>query len=1222
MSRLVIAKSMGMDISDRIQKDTSRPELIEAESVGDAAGVLTVEQVAADLDDIRIQSESSNGKASPVDKSNNSDGVSDFLALLDHLVVILPSAFGHAGVDGVPSPFVTFDPKHIESSGKVLSVIDKAADTILDGDFLSQSPLGDESWAGRINGTSLPIYALLLARIELAIIESYQQREGTVIEGTGNALVHSEKIQKLLATTASNHDQALSLQNQAVNDIVQPFHEICKGSISESGKNGLDIMTPLTWLVQSRITHGTPAGGLVDSAVTKANTLLPAANVAHNEQKATDTANTEDMGSPTKKTKKKRKRLRNKKDRRANAVQGEAPPPSPGSSVLAGQSPTPSHSTPQAKRLEENRIATGTTSASVLYISDDSDDDCSKPDNGNIGSPRDEQRNANAEKETPTAIVAPVPQNEDQHQSGPGESDEAWETVEVKSRNNRKKVTDRAQQRSNKSNGHNNNSHDGQKKSKNNRANNHGTRKRNNNMKKTPATAERAVGERTTPVATPRAAGSNPWNSGPQGANEQPAATLRDIVMGKHASRTTAAFSHPQPSKRPSASPSAETASNTPKPKLSPSTADQNTAPTFQETISSASNTRGRMISHGKAEETMHRSESSSGDSHDAPQNQHRAVPNKTGQGTPVPTLLSPQNGNSSTSSVASSLEAPHTSSHRHHHSGTAPDSTDVGYHLLDVCDRLSRDMGLFMGLRAQALTRRRREREELLGSLQKSVAKLWPGQCRVQLYGSCAARLDLPSSDLDVVVVGLPTKHNEHEHARNNGSGQHVPFQRSSPNSDRIRLLGAELEKQSWAVRVNAITTASVPVVKVLADPGRLQGIEANGEWADGKNEGTSESQRQMVHPWRGADVMNGLLSFDITFEGPEHGGLWSTDFSLRVVTDACNKTGLPPDETPLVQVLMVLKELLAQRKLNEPYSGGLSSYAILLLVVALLRERDIIREDIARADRYRRAVSGSVSSRPSAEVTKPSGIPQVSSWAAIAKSKSTPSLATSDDKSAEKPSSFADAVARSGNKGASNVTRDVKPGVEGQGGSDGTTGEQPLVGYNDVIEVLCSGELTAGKLLMHFLLHYGKYFDAQATAIDVSGKHERDMNGASSLSYMSPFIPRTSAGSIDPVTGMLTVDPIVIYDPLVGHENNNVGRRCFAWSSIRWIFAQSYATLSNMVERNSTPPSTPSMTEAPAAGVRGTASVGSISEEGDGQTAFDLMDPSSPILRSLLSF
>jgi hypothetical protein len=48
-----------------------------------------------------------------------------------------------------------------------------------------------------------------------------------------------------------------------------------------------------------------------------------------------------------------------------------------------------------------------------------------------------------------------------------------------------------------------------------------------------------------------------------------------------------------------------------------------------------------------------------------------------------------------------------------------------------------------------------------------------------------------------------------------------------------RVLRLAADLERQPWAVQVKAIPTASVPVVKVLADPSRLSGaISGNGEW------------------------------------------------------------------------------------------------------------------------------------------------------------------------------------------------------------------------------------------------------------------------------------------------------------------------------------------------------------------------------------------------------
>ena len=78
----------------------------------------------------------------------------------------------------------------------------------------------------------------------------------------------------------------------------------------------------------------------------------------------------------------------------------------------------------------------------------------------------------------------------------------------------------------------------------------------------------------------------------------------------------------------------------------------------------------------------------------------------------PFQTLLGPGNTNSASSSVASSLEAPHDTRHHKHHHYSLSKEDDVGYHLLMVCERLSDDMNTFRGRRALALEVRRRERE------------------------------------------------------------------------------------------------------------------------------------------------------------------------------------------------------------------------------------------------------------------------------------------------------------------------------------------------------------------------------------------------------------------------------------------------------------------------------------------------------------------------------
>jgi hypothetical protein len=764
----------------------------------------------------------------------------------------------------------------------------------------------------------------------------------------------------------------------------------------------------------------------------------------------------------------------------------------------------------------------------------------------------------------------------------------------------------------------------------------------------------------------------------------------------------------------------------------------------------------------------------------------------------PLSTLLGPGNSNSATSSVASSLEAPHTSKHRHHHHSSCYNENDVGYHLLDVCDRLSRDMNVFMSRRALALSARRKERGALLAALQDTVCRIWSSRGKVEMYGSCATQLDLPSSDLDAVILGLDGPHDGNparpkaslkkqqqrqntaeletskkslgSQARNQfhhiQTGLMHPHVRLSFNGERVLVLAAELERQPWAVKVKAIPTASVPVVKVLADPSKLPGAIASaatsGNWTIQQHHMSTDAgglaaqasrvaplpQGQSPYPpWRGADVMNGLFSIDITFDGPEHGGIGSTKYSAEAVQNACKETGLPPEKTPLVQVLMVLKELLAQRRLNEPFSGGLGSYALLLLVNAVVKERAIIRTEMERIERHRELVAsedtvhfekggerlkrdntkpnkgaGASSKRktnakgvpiqkpskiesnqgtspeksndkpsteaksiiqPSGEST-PSHVGLGSSWASIAKKSAThqssKQLSINDHPHATPKAlerscphaapSFAEAVSRK--QLPSQAQRDHKPysmamkgnpcvhalqdchpgsiestlekdidascyadpgptklsstdeptptrspatarstpnfvplsqnasqlispkqsmgGVVQHDNSnsflplDASLSSAPSLfpqGSDDVLEVLCSGETSAGKLLMHFLLYYGEHFDSRALAIDVVGNFHPDHRAGTrpASGHLSPFIPRLSGGTIDPVTGMLTVDPIVIYDPWEGGRGSNVARSCYAWSSIQWHLAQCYMTLSSAVERSGTSLTTPSL-------------------------------------------
>jgi hypothetical protein len=831
--------------------------------------------------------------------------------------------------------------------------------------------------------------------------------------------------------------------------------------------------------------------------------------------------------------------------------------------------------------------------------------------------------------------------------------------------------------------------------------------------------------------------------------------TLRDVLLGSHKTLTANKHSTKAPSVTrtkahnvTSHEPSAWSKTPTPVKRVRGTTsADQNTAPTHQETMSITSSSHvilGVREKGVQQQERIEKGESDSAETEEAPQNADRLSCELGSKvvsiAPPLPTLLNPNIANSANSSVASSLEIPHTTTHRHH--SKSLDVRDVGYHLLDVCDRLSSDMRLFMSRRSIALNSRRGERAALLGALQDVVGTIWPCQCNVVMYGSCATQLDLPSSDLDVIVRGAeqsmvpvltdplsPVESTHGEDFGRSGTFEEVSVDNLRPrlfksqsmtlppygpqhlplNGQRVLQLASRLEQLPWAVQVNPIPTASIPVVKVLADPSKLPKDSTHRKRItphhvlDG-HDGSAVDPHVFSHftpqPWRGSDVMNGLLKLDITFEGPEHGGFGSTEFSSYVVNEACKEFGVEPESTPFVQVLMVLKELLAQRKLNEPYSGGLSSYALLLLLVALVRERAVIREEIERSERQRRAVASDddlpfscISSSEACWRPEPTlnhvnvkgpatppvlntpssysaAISSTSSWVSIAKNKRTSaSDAIRVDESPNRRSTSIVSANAHENQTALPKTTGLLTGtsehhrnsnassklqahtsmpslaiISNSAAMDGTlerfgetcSSEAYIEAhfpqsFNDVIEVLCAGETTAGKLLMHFLLYYGQHFDAQATTIDISGKHDRDYH-ISPYSYFSPYIRRRNASSIDPYTGMLIVDPIVIYDPLEGAENHNVARRCFAWRNIKWIFAQSYSTLTTAVEQSASPPSSPggcvmnsdhypNSTMDDAGVIYQKASTGSNGTIIPDNTS-TLPDPTSPLLSCLLSF
>lgn len=147
-------------------------------------------------------------------------------------------------------------------------------------------------------------------------------------------------------------------------------------------------------------------------------------------------------------------------------------------------------------------------------------------------------------------------------------------------------------------------------------------------------------------------------------------------------------------------------------------------------------------------------------------------------------------------------------------------------------------------------------------------IKYIWPN-CKVEVFGSFKTGLYLPSSDIDVVILGSDIR---------------------TPQIG-LHALSRALSQRGVAKKIQVIAKARVPIIKFVE-----------------KRSG---------------------VSFDISFDvqnGPK---------AAEFIQDAISKW------PPLRPLCLILKVFLQQRELNEVYSGGIGSYALLAMLIAMLRSQ-----------------------------------------------------------------------------------------------------------------------------------------------------------------------------------------------------------------------------------------------------------------------------------------
>ncbi|CAK4382609.1 unnamed protein product [Aphanomyces euteiches] len=153
---------------------------------------------------------------------------------------------------------------------------------------------------------------------------------------------------------------------------------------------------------------------------------------------------------------------------------------------------------------------------------------------------------------------------------------------------------------------------------------------------------------------------------------------------------------------------------------------------------------------------------------------------------------------------------------------------------------------------------------EKTIDMVRGCVRKLWP-EATVETYGSYSTGIWLPSSDIDLVILGT-----------------------TDDTTTHLKSLADVLKKEKWVESILVVESAKVPLLKLVS--------------------------------------LDSSVPIDITFETANtHSGLMARDLIKSLVAEL-------PELYPLA---IVFKQLLRERGLNDAYTGGLSSYSIVLMIV-----------------------------------------------------------------------------------------------------------------------------------------------------------------------------------------------------------------------------------------------------------------------------------------------
>ena len=183
-----------------------------------------------------------------------------------------------------------------------------------------------------------------------------------------------------------------------------------------------------------------------------------------------------------------------------------------------------------------------------------------------------------------------------------------------------------------------------------------------------------------------------------------------------------------------------------------------------------------------------------------------------------------------------------------------------------------------------------------------------------VQVYGSHATKLCLHWSDIDLVL-----KPKERAKTPRGTEGIQGAY-REVPQKNWLQLVYAELKKQDnckWVKCVDFIEHTTVPVIK----------MQCLYQSEDDPNSKYLPNGNIPRYP----HIVEKPINIDISLMSENHNGLACVDLVKAYLAES----------NIIEPLILIMKQMLKVWGFNDPYHGGLSSYALFLMIVSFLQEK-----------------------------------------------------------------------------------------------------------------------------------------------------------------------------------------------------------------------------------------------------------------------------------------